>query len=102
MTVAVVFTSRRTEHHDEEYAAMAERMETLARQQPGFLDMVSVRDPVTRLGITVAYFSDEQSVLAWRAHPEHAEAQRRGIADFYEEYHVSVAHVDREYGGTRP
>lgn len=81
---------------------MAERMETLARQQPGFLDMVSVRDPVTRLGITVAYFADEQSVLAWRAHPEHTEAQRRGIADFYEEYHVSVAHVDREYGGTSP
>ena len=79
---------------------MAERMETLARRQPGFLDMVSVRDPVTRQGITVAYFADEQSVLAWREHPEHLEAQRRGIAEFYEEYHVSVAHVVREYGRT--
>ena len=79
---------------------MAARMEALAREQPGFVDMVSVRDPDTRQGITVAYFSDEESVLAWRRHPEHVEAQERGIADFYEEYHVSVAHVDREYGRT--
>jgi heme-degrading monooxygenase HmoA len=40
-------------------------------------------------------------VRAWRQHPEHAEAQRRGIADFYEEYHVTVATIDREYG-SRP
>ena len=100
MTIAVVFTSRRTEHHVREYEVMAARMEALAREQPGFVDMVSVRDPATRQGITVAYFSDEESVLAWRRHPEHVEAQERGIADFYEEYHVSVAHVDREYGRT--
>jgi heme-degrading monooxygenase HmoA len=98
MTVAVIFTSTRTLAHDAEYAEMAELMEATARRQPGFVDIVSVRDPVTRRGITVAYFEDEESVRAWKAHPEHAEAQRRGRADFYEQYHVTVAHVGREYG----
>lgn len=101
MTVAVIFTSRRTVDHEEEYARMAARMDELVREQPGFVSITSVRDPRTREGITVGYFTDEDAVRAWRLHPEHAEAQRRGIADFYEEYHVIVAAVDREYGGHR-
>jgi heme-degrading monooxygenase HmoA len=99
VTIAVIFRSRRTAQHEDEYAAMSARMDDLARRQPGFIEMTSVRDPVSREGITVAHFVDEQSVAAWRRHPEHVEAQRRGIADFYEEYHVTVARVDREYGG---
>ncbi len=98
MTIAVIFTSTRTTSHDAEYEHMAARMEELARRQPGFLDIVSVRDPQSRRGITVAYFIDEASVRAWREHPEHLEAQRRGIQDFYEEYRVSVTLVEREYG----
>jgi heme-degrading monooxygenase HmoA len=96
--VAVVFVSRRTATHDEEYARTAARMEELVRDQPGFLGMVSVRDPVTRQGITVAYFEDDESVTAWKSNAEHAAAQQRGIADFYEGYHVTVAHVTRQYG----
>lgn len=102
MTVAVVFTSRRTTAHGEAYEAMAARMVELAAEQPGFLRVSSVRDPVTREGITVAEFTDDASVRAWKAHVEHAEAQRRGIADFYEEYRVIVARVEREYGWQHP
>jgi heme-degrading monooxygenase HmoA len=101
VTVAVIFTSRRTVDLDDEYGAMAARMEELVRQQPGFIGITSVRDPRTREGITVAFFADEESVRQWRQHPEHAEAQRRGISDFYEEYHVTVATVDRAYGSSR-
>ena len=53
MTVAVIFSSRRTPAHDDEYAAMAARMDELARQQPGFVEIMSVRDPVTGEGVTV-------------------------------------------------
>lgn len=101
MTVAVIFTSRRTVDHEEEYARMAARMDELVREQPGFISITSVRDPRTREGITVGYFTDEDAVRAWRQHPEHVEAQRRGAADFYEEYYVIVATVKREYG-SRP
>lgn len=97
MSVAVVFVSRRTAVHDEEYEALAQRMEDLAGEQPGFVEIVSVRDPVTRVGISVSYFVDEESARAWKEHPEHREAQRRGAAEFYEEYRVTVAEVVREY-----
>ena len=102
MTVAVIFTSRRTADHADEYSALATRMEELVREQPGFLHMVSVRDPDTRMGVTVSYFDNEQSVRDWKAHPEHLEAQRRGMTDLYEEYHVTVADVRRDYGSPSP
>jgi len=92
-----VFVSRRTAELADEYGPMADRMDELAREQPGFIDMVSVRDPDTRQGITVAWFEDEASVLAWKQHPEHVLAQQRGIADFYEGYDVTVAQALRQY-----
>jgi heme-degrading monooxygenase HmoA len=101
MTVAVIFTSTRSDGHDAEYESMSEHMAELARQQPGFVRMSSVRDPRTREGITVAWFEDEESVRAWKRHPEHVLAQQRGISDLYEEYTVSVAVVEREYAGPR-
>ena len=95
--VAVIFTSTRTHHHDEDYERWSRRMAELVVEQPGFIDFVSARDPVTRLGITVAYFVDEESVLAWKANLEHLEAQRLGRLDFYESYSVRVSKVYREY-----
>lgn len=97
MAVVVVFASRRTEQHDHEYGEMSARMADLAREQPGFISMTSVRHPETREGMTVAYFADDDAVRAWKANVEHQEAQRRGIADFYEAYRVTVATVVRDY-----
>jgi heme-degrading monooxygenase HmoA len=95
--VAVIFTSIRTHQHDENYERWSNRMAELVREQPGFIDFVSARDPITRLGITVAYFTNEESVLKWKANAEHLEAQRLGRNDFYESYSVKVATVYREY-----
>ncbi len=38
---------------------------------------------------------------AWRDHPEHRAAQRRGIAEFYEEYSIQVADVTHHHRFTR-
>lgn len=91
---AVIFTSKRTEG-DHGYAAMAERMEALANEQPGFLGMQHARDE--QLGITVAYFTDEASIRAWKQHVDHAEAQRLGRERWYAAYEVRVAKVERAY-----
>jgi heme-degrading monooxygenase HmoA len=102
VTVAVIFTSTRAEGYDDEYAATAERMEELAAQQPGYEGIVSVRDPVTRFGITVSYWADDESARRWRAHPEHVAAQQRGHAAFYLDHDVVVAEVVRGAPPMRP
>jgi heme-degrading monooxygenase HmoA len=93
---AVIFTSERTAG-DHGYAAMAQRMEELARQQPGFLGIESVRD--TKLGITVSYWRDLETMRAWRRHAEHLEAQRLGKERWYSRYTVRVARVERSTEG---
>ncbi|MGK4006023.1 antibiotic biosynthesis monooxygenase [Sorangium sp. So ce1036] len=96
---AVIFTSRRTPG-DGGYDAMGERMEALAREQPGYLGIESVR-AADGHGITVSYWRDLESIRAWRRHEEHRAAQARGRADWYEAYEVRVCRVEREHGFDR-
>ena len=95
--VAVIFSSTRTFEFDEEYSHWATRMNDLVDTHPGFISMVSARDPKTRVGITVSYFKDEESVKNWKSVHEHLEAQKLGKEKFYSEYSVKIATVYREY-----
>lgn len=97
---AVIFTSKRRDG-DDGYAAMAERMETLARTQDGFLGIESARG-ADGVGITVSYWRDEASIRAWKAVLEHRDAQAQGRARWYESYEVRVAKVERAYGFPTP
>jgi heme-degrading monooxygenase HmoA len=91
---AVIFTSLRTEG-DNGYAAMATRMESLAREQPGYLGIESAREG---FGITVSYWVDDAAARAWKEVAQHLVAQRRGRDAWYRDYRVRVATVTRDYG----
>ncbi|HTH49253.1 MAG TPA: antibiotic biosynthesis monooxygenase [Candidatus Limnocylindria bacterium] len=95
---AVIFTALRTEG-DRGYGAMAERMVELASGQPGFLGVESARDPVTGMGITVSYWTDEEAIRGWREHAQHRIAQETGKKAWYAGYQLRVAKVERAYGG---
>jgi heme-degrading monooxygenase HmoA len=82
---AVIFTSLRT-NGDNGYGTMAERMEELAAQQPGYL------------GIESSYWVDDASARAWKQIGEHLVAQRTGQERWYSDYRVRVARVERDYG----
>jgi heme-degrading monooxygenase HmoA len=96
---AVIFTSRLTKA-DEGYREVADRMVELSSRYPGFLGIDSARG-ADGLGITVCYWRDEASILAWKCDPEHASAQRTGAAVWYENYEVRIAKVERAYGFAR-
>jgi len=93
---AVIFSSQRTEG-ERGYGEMAERMATLAARQPGFLGVESVRG-ADGFGITVSYWSDLESIAAWRADVEHLAAQDLGKREWYAHYELRVAKVERAYG----
>jgi heme-degrading monooxygenase HmoA len=97
---AVVFTSQRTLDDDVGYAAMAEVMENLARQQPGYLGIESARD-ARGFGITVSYWASLEAIVAWRENVEHRVAQGLGREHWYEAYSLRVCEVKRAYGFER-
>lgn len=94
--VAVIFLSQRSDDDPSGYADAAEAMATLAARQPGYRGADSARG-ADGFGITVSWWADEASAVAWRAHPEHAAIRARGRAAWYADYEVAVASVERSY-----
>lgn len=90
---AVIFTSTRTEL-EENYSEMAIKMETLAKQQPGFLGVESARNEI---GITVSYWESLEAIANWKQNLDHLDAQFLGKQKWYENYIVRIAKVEKEY-----
>jgi heme-degrading monooxygenase HmoA len=91
---AVIFSTLRTEV-DEGYCQTAEKMETLAKQQEGFLGMESVRND---LGITVSYWDSVSAILKWKNNTEHRLAREMGRTLWYKKYQLRICKVERDYG----
>ena len=92
--VLTVFRNRlRPEAQD--YPGMSARMSELARGMPGY---VSHKTFVAEDGerVTIVEFESEEAQRAWRLHPEHIEAQKKGRQSFYSEFRLQICSVQRE------
>lgn len=90
---AVIFTSLKREE-TKGYKEMAEKMEELAKQQPGYLGFESTRNEI---GISVSYWKDLESIKNWKNNSEHLLAQQLGKTKWYEHYSIRIAKVERDY-----
>jgi heme-degrading monooxygenase HmoA len=90
----ILFRSKLTGRAGEDYQAMNAELETLVRQNPGFIDVKSyTAQDGERL--TVVWWRDEQSLAEWRNLARHREAQNTGRQKWYEYYNMEVANVVR-------
>ena len=97
--VVTVFRSR-LRPDAEAYPEHAARMSSLAREMPGYVEHKAfVSEDGER--VTLVTFADRASHDAWARHPEHREAQRAGVRDYYEAYSISVGVVDRASAWSR-
>jgi heme-degrading monooxygenase HmoA len=97
--VVTVFRNRLRPDADG-YAEHSARMSALAREMPGYVEHKTfTADDGER--VTLVTFADRPSHDAWGRHPEHREAQRAGVRDYYEEYSISVGEVDRASAWSR-
>jgi heme-degrading monooxygenase HmoA len=72
----------------------------LASRQPGFVSIKTfAADDGER--VSIVEFESEAAQAAWRAHPEHREAQRLGRERFYAEFEVVVCEPLRRHGSAR-
>ncbi|MCF8378336.1 MAG: antibiotic biosynthesis monooxygenase [Bacteroidales bacterium] len=90
---AVIFTTVLNEN-PRGYESVAKQMETLAKQQPGYLGMDTARNTV---GITVSYWKDLDSITNWKNNIEHKKAREKGRMEWYKHYHVRICKVEHEY-----
>ena len=97
----VIFTSTQTEY-TAGYIEMANKMETLAKQQKGYLGIDSARNEKSSklsdaLGITVSYWESIDAIKNWKTNTQHLFAQQKGREQWYNWYNVKICKVEREY-----
>ena len=80
---------------DDEYFRVAARMRELALTQFGCVEFQSVSEGNDE--ISLSYWADEASILAWKQHAEHVIAQQLGRERWYESYRVEIAAITRRY-----
>lgn len=80
---------------DDEYFRVAARMRELALTQFGCVEFQSVSEGNDE--ISLSYWADEASILAWKKHAEHVIAQQLGRERWYESYRVEIAAITRRY-----
>lgn len=91
---AVIFRSIRTDDLDG-YGPTADRMGSLAAEQPGYLGVETSTD--RRTSITVSYWQTADHARAWKEVAAHAAAQQLGIERWYRDYCVRIATVEHDY-----
>lgn len=98
--VMTIFRSRLRPEATTAYADHAARMSELARSMPGYVGHKAfTADDGER--VTIVLFADRDSHEAWRSHPEHVDAQRAGVRDYYQEYSITVGDVTRHHAWQR-
>lgn len=74
--------------------SLHQRMHSIVSTIPGF---VSVKDFAAEdgEGATIVEFDSSAALEAWRDHPEHRAAQKRGRQEFFAGYRVTVCELIR-------
>jgi heme-degrading monooxygenase HmoA len=93
----VVIFRARVRQLDAGYASTAARMRELALAEFGCTAFHALTEGGEE--VALSYWPSEAHIQAWRAHPEHVEAQRLGRERWYAWYSVQVARVERSYEG---
>jgi heme-degrading monooxygenase HmoA len=93
--IVTVFRSRLMPGLRDEYIALVDRMVEIAVTIPGY---ISHKGFFAEDGerVTIVEFEHEDGMRAWRMHPEHRAAQKKGREIYYSEYRIQVCNVVRD------
>lgn len=97
--IAVIFEVLPREGRREDYLAIAAGLRPLLDQIDGFISVErfqSITNPKKMLSLS--FFRDEEAIKQWRHIAEHRAAQAAGRGGIFDDYHLRIASVVRDYG----
>jgi|SRR5262249_54582108 heme-degrading monooxygenase HmoA len=94
MVIVVFRTHVKPQADLEQLQALFQKMVALVSRMPGF---VSIKDFSAQDGesLAIVEFDSLAAVDAWKVHPEHVVAQRRGREEFFANYRIQVCSLIR-------
>lgn len=97
--IAVIFEVELGKDGHTTYLELAAWLRPTLEKLDGFISVErfqSLSNPGKLLSLS--FWQDEASVLAWREHPDHRTTQAAGRAGVFDDYRLRVATVLRDYG----
>ncbi len=94
--IVTVFRSRLVEGQRDAYVSYAPEIYDLAKASPGFL-YAKTFTAADGERLTVVEFDSMENHRIWSENRKHLEAKKRGIAEFYQEYHIGVCELLYEH-----
>lgn len=97
--IAVIFEVEPTEGRKQDYLDIAAEMRPMLDDVQGFISVErfqSLTDP--RKILSLSFFEDEAAVARWRTLSAHRGAQKKGRNGVFDDYHLRIASVIRDYG----
>ena len=98
MMIAVIFEANSHLDKQARYLEIASELRPLLERIDGFIAIErfqSMLEPGKILSLS--WWRDEESVLAWKKNVFHQEAQAEGRESIFSYYRIRVAHVFRDY-----
>ncbi len=97
--IAVIFEAVPREGHRSEYLDTAATLRPLLEEIDGFItierfESLSVPGKI----LSLSFWRDEAAVARWRTMQAHRAAQARARGSIFQDYHIRVAAVMRDYG----
>lgn len=96
--VVVVFQVTMRDGQAQAYLDLAAALREEVERIDGFLS-VERFESLSTPGkmVSISFWRDQAAVAAWRQHLRHLEAQKRGKAEIFADFRISVAEVVRDY-----
>jgi heme-degrading monooxygenase HmoA len=96
--IAVIFEVWPKSEHEQDYFNTARELRDLLESLPGFISVERFRS-VSDDGkiLSLSFFENEAAVKAWRNTLEHRKAQALGRNQYFADYRLRIATVQRDY-----
>lgn len=98
MMIAVIFEANSHLDKQARYLDIASELKPLLEQIDGFIAIERFKS-LSETGkiLSLSWWRDEESVLAWKKNVFHQQAQAEGRASIFSYYRIRVARVLRDY-----
>lgn len=95
---AVIFEVKVREEGREAYLAIAAELRQQLSSMEGFLSIERFQSLVEEQKLlSLSYWESEAAILNWKNRADHKQAQAKGRAALFEDYHITIARVERAY-----
>jgi heme-degrading monooxygenase HmoA len=97
--IAVIFEVTPASEYYQEYLDIALQLKAELSAIDGFISIerfTSLQD--TKKILSLSFWQNEESIKQWRNLECHRVAQKKGREHIFNDYHLRVAHVIRDYG----